>query len=189
MTRHISTSCILSAATPHFFQHPTLCSSEHGSLMRVRVYHNADDVFIAWKPKGVIPNCRGFALFRRRNGVEERSALGWASRMTSIRRGSAALPPTGRFRSISGPITWRTLATRCAIGSFRWWALTSEPAERHQGGERVDEDHHLSPEVTPKIEVHFNRGIVAAQWVSRRLGVAQRRLQSGQTSNDDHHAG
>jgi hypothetical protein len=39
--------------------------------MKVRVYHNGDDVFIAWKPQGFIPLCRGFALFRKRNGVEE----------------------------------------------------------------------------------------------------------------------
>ena len=39
--------------------------------MKVRVYHNGDDVFIAWKPEGFIPTCRGFALLRRRNGVEE----------------------------------------------------------------------------------------------------------------------
>src|SRR4051812_46182332 len=39
--------------------------------MKVRVYHNGDDVFVAWKPDGVIADCRGFALLRRRNGVEE----------------------------------------------------------------------------------------------------------------------
>jgi hypothetical protein len=39
--------------------------------MKVAVYHNGDDVFVAWKPKGFIPACRGFALLRRRNGVEE----------------------------------------------------------------------------------------------------------------------
>lgn len=39
--------------------------------MKVNAYHNGDDVFIAWKPKGFIPACRGFALLRRRNGVEE----------------------------------------------------------------------------------------------------------------------
>jgi hypothetical protein len=39
--------------------------------MKVKVYHNGDDVFIAWKPDGFIPGCRGFALMRRRNGVEE----------------------------------------------------------------------------------------------------------------------
>ena len=39
--------------------------------MKVRVHHNGDDVFIAWKPAGFIPDCRGFALLRRRNGVEE----------------------------------------------------------------------------------------------------------------------
>jgi len=39
--------------------------------MKVSVYHNGDDVFVAWKPKGFIPGCRGFALLRRRNGLEE----------------------------------------------------------------------------------------------------------------------
>ena len=39
--------------------------------MKARVIHNGDDVFIAWKPTGVIADCRGFALLRRRNGVEE----------------------------------------------------------------------------------------------------------------------
>ena len=39
--------------------------------MKVNAYHNGDDVFIAWKPDGFIPDCRGFALLRKRNGVEE----------------------------------------------------------------------------------------------------------------------
>ena len=39
--------------------------------MKIKVYHNGDDVFVAWKPAGFIPACRGFALLRRRNGVEE----------------------------------------------------------------------------------------------------------------------
>src|SRR5262245_30757037 len=39
--------------------------------MKVKVYHNGDDVFIGWKPDGFITDCRGFSLLRRRNGVEE----------------------------------------------------------------------------------------------------------------------
>ncbi len=39
--------------------------------LKTRVYHNGDDVFIAWKPDGAISDCRGFALLRKRNGVEE----------------------------------------------------------------------------------------------------------------------
>lgn len=39
--------------------------------MKVSLCHNGDDVFIAWKPAGCISECRGFALLRRRNGVEE----------------------------------------------------------------------------------------------------------------------
>jgi len=39
--------------------------------MKVKIHHNGDDVLIAWKPAGIIANCRGFALLRKRNGVEE----------------------------------------------------------------------------------------------------------------------
>jgi hypothetical protein len=39
--------------------------------MELRIHHNGDDVFIAWKPSGPIDNCRGFTLLRRRNGIEE----------------------------------------------------------------------------------------------------------------------
>lgn len=39
--------------------------------MLVKVYHNGDDLFIAWKADGPIDDCRGFALMRRRNGLEE----------------------------------------------------------------------------------------------------------------------
>jgi hypothetical protein len=39
--------------------------------MQLRTYHNGDDVLIAWKLQGPVDNCRGFALLRRRNGVEE----------------------------------------------------------------------------------------------------------------------
>ena len=39
--------------------------------MKVKVYHNGDDAFIAWKPDGVIKDCRGFALMPKRNGIDE----------------------------------------------------------------------------------------------------------------------
>lgn len=35
-----------------------------------KAYHNGNDVSIAWKTAGFIPDCRGFALIRRQNGVE-----------------------------------------------------------------------------------------------------------------------
>jgi hypothetical protein len=39
--------------------------------MKVKVYHNGDDVFVAWKAETFIEQCRGFALMRKRNGIEE----------------------------------------------------------------------------------------------------------------------
>lgn len=42
----------------------------------------------------------------------------------------------------------------------------------------MDQEFALSHEVTPRIEAYFNRGIVAAQWVSRRLGITEHNLQT-----------
>jgi hypothetical protein len=39
--------------------------------MKVKTCNDDDNVLIAWKPDGMIPNCRGFAMLRRRNAVEE----------------------------------------------------------------------------------------------------------------------
>ena len=41
----------------------------------------------------------------------------------------------------------------------------------------------LTHEVTPKIEAFFNRGIVAAQWVSRRSGITSENLQTKKLLN------
>ena len=78
---------------------------EKGDQMRVKVYHNGDDVFIAWKPAGFIPNCRGFALMRRRNGIEETVSTWVGLKVNHTKKASAAPPPTGRSKSISGPTT------------------------------------------------------------------------------------
>ena len=53
--------------------------------MKVNAYHNGDDVFIAWKPDGFIPDCRGFALLRKRNGVEAVWKCPWL-RVISVTR-------------------------------------------------------------------------------------------------------
>ncbi|BCT68230.1 hypothetical protein NNRS527_01823 [Nitrosospira sp. NRS527] len=34
--------------------------------MKVAVYTNSDDAFVAWAPAGFIPGCRGFMLERAR---------------------------------------------------------------------------------------------------------------------------
>lgn len=140
--------------------------------MKVRVHHNGDDVFIAWKPNGFIKDCRGFALLRRRNGLEE---------VVSTWVGFVGEPHKDGERRAS---------TNWPIQKYQWTDYMANPGDRVQyrvvpmvGPDRMSL--HASPsdasdwtdevilnhEVSPNIEAYFNRGIVAAQWVSRRLGI------------------
>lgn len=147
--------------------------------MKVKVYHNGDDVFVAWKPDGFIRDCRGFALLRRRNGVEETVST-WVG-----------------FEDDEPEEGERRASTNWPIQKYQWTDYMANPGDRLQY--RVlpmvgPDKHNLHPdadsasewtkaltlthEVSPKIEAYFNRGIVAAQWVSRRLGITAHNLQT-----------
>jgi hypothetical protein len=147
--------------------------------MKVRVYHNGDDVFVAWKPDGFIPECRGFALLRRRNGVEETVST-WVG-----------------FEDDDPADGERRASTNWPIQKYQWTDYMANPGDTLQyrvapmigpdkSNLRVDSGNSsdwtaevvLSHEVTPKIEAYFNRGIVASQWVSRRLGITPTNLQT-----------
>jgi phosphatidylserine/phosphatidylglycerophosphate/cardiolipin synthase-like enzyme len=147
--------------------------------MKVKVYHNGDDVFIAWKPDGFIPGCRGFALMRRRNGVEEVVST-WVG-----------------FAGQAHKEGERRASTNWPIQKYQWTDYMANPGDKVQyrvlpmvgpdkDNLRPDSDQAsawteeitLTHEVTPKIQAYFNRGIVAAQWVSRRLGITDHNLQS-----------
>ena len=147
--------------------------------MKVKVYHNGDDVFIAWQSPGFIPGCRGFALLRRRNGLEE---------VVSTWVGFAEDDHTDGERRAS---------TNWPIQKYQWTDYMANPGDTleyrvlpmvgpdkrnlrpdQSGASKWTDPITLSHEVAPKIECYFNRGIVAAQWVSRRLGVADSKVQA-----------
>ena len=147
--------------------------------MNVKVYHNGDDVFIAWKPKGFIPDCRGFALLRRRNGLEEVVST-WVG-----------------FEDDKYKDGERRASTNWPIQKYQWTDYMTNPGDKLQyrvlpmvGTDKANlrpdpdaasewtEEVALTHEVTPKIEAYFNRGIVAAQWVSRRLDITEQDAQT-----------
>lgn len=147
--------------------------------MKINVCHNGDDTFVAWKPDGIIKNCRGFALFRRRNGVEEVVST-WVG-----------------FEKDKAEVGERRASTNWPIQKYQWTDYMARPGDRLQyrvvpmigpdkDNLRADEGHaskwtdaiRLSHDAEPKIGVYFNRGIVAAQWVSRRLGITDHDLKS-----------
>src|SRR5262245_56008677 len=150
-----------------------------GEAMQVRVCHNGDDVFIGWKPEGFIEDCRGFALLRRRNGVEEVVST-WVG-----------------FEDDDAEVGERRASTNWPIQKYQWSDYMAAPGDTLQyrlvpmvgpdkNNLRPDADHAsewtaeitLSHEAEKKIECYFNRGIVAAQWVSRRLGVTDTDLKT-----------
>lgn len=147
--------------------------------MNVKVYHNGDDVFIAWKPEGFIPHCRGFALMRRRNGVEETVST-WVgfegqSHQEGERRASTNWPIqkyqwTDYMANPGDKVRYRVLPM---VGPDKD-NLRPDPATTSDWTEEIA----LSHEFDPNIEAYFNRGIVAAQWVSRRLGITADDLKS-----------
>jgi phosphatidylserine/phosphatidylglycerophosphate/cardiolipin synthase-like enzyme len=147
--------------------------------MKVRVYHNGDDVFIAWKPGGFIAQCRGFALLRRRNGVEEVVST-WVG-----------------FENDECQDGERRASTNWPIQKYQWTDYMASPHDRLQyrvipmvgpnksnlradidGASEWTGEIMLTHQVAPHIEVYFNRGIVAAQWVSRRLGITGGNFQT-----------
>lgn len=147
--------------------------------MKVKVFHNGDDVFIGWKPEGFIPDCRGFALLRRRNGIEETVST-WVG-----------------FEDDEAEDGERRASTNWPIQKYQWTDYMANPGDTlqyrvlpmigpdknnlrpgHEAASDWTPKVVLSHEVTPKIEAYFNRGIVAAQWVSRRLGITDHNLQS-----------
>jgi phosphatidylserine/phosphatidylglycerophosphate/cardiolipin synthase-like enzyme len=147
--------------------------------MKTKVYHNGDDVFIAWKPAGIIPECRGFALMRRRNGVEEVVST-WVG-----------------FVGQAHEKGERRASTNWPIQKYQWTDYMANPGDTlayrvvpmvgpDMDNLRADTDSAgnwtqefmLSHEASPKIEAYFNRGIVAAQWVSRRLEITDDNLQT-----------
>ncbi len=147
--------------------------------MRIRTYHNGDDVYIAWKTDDAIPDCRGFALRRRRNGSPE---------VVSTWVGFAGQKHTEGERRPS---------TEWPIQRYQWTDYMAEPGDRLQyqvvpmvgpKGALVPDEQNASawtPEITldaevaPHLHAYFNRGIVAAQWVSRRLGVKDDPAKAG----------
>jgi phosphatidylserine/phosphatidylglycerophosphate/cardiolipin synthase-like enzyme len=141
-------------------------------MIALRTYHDGDDVMVAWKPDGPIDDCLGFALLRRRNNVEEtvQTWVGFAGEAHTL----------GEHRD----------STQWPIQRFQWIDYLTKPGDRvaykvipmvgpdrdhltQDSGQASDwsDEIFLGPQESPHIGAYFNRGIVAAQWVSRRLNI------------------
>jgi len=135
----------------------------------VKAYSNGDHVAIAWLPddESAIPECRGFALRRSRAGKEEylHSFVGFND--------------TDPFPA-DDPWKW-------PLQRYMWWDYGVRPGDRvryqvipvagpasalqlmsDDASEWTDELT-VTSDFAPHVSAYFNKGVVAAQWVSREL--------------------
>ena len=141
--------------------------------IELKVYDNGDHTCLVWIPEDgqPIPDCRGFSIRRIHNGKED------------FLHGFTGFNDTDKLDPAN---PWKF-----PIQRFLWWDYFVRPGDTVQysvvpvvgpnkDSLRLDTKSAstLTPAVqvtgqsTPHISAYFNKGIVAAQWVSRALATA-----------------
>jgi hypothetical protein len=140
--------------------------------IELKVYDNGDHTCLVWLPEDEkpLPNCRGYAIRRLQNGQE------------SYLHGFVGFSDTDKLDPAA---PWKFPLQR-----LLWWDYLVKPGDKVQYSVvpvvGPDKDNlaldagnasALTPEMeitgqsTPHIAAFFNKGIVAAQWVSRALAA------------------
>lgn len=143
------------------------------SVTTLRVYADGDHSFLVWQTDAVIPGCRGFAIHRRRDGQDRLldTYVGFA--------GDTA--PAGTLKpSNVWPIqkfTWSDYMVRPGdTVEYRVVPVVGAEkdhlAELESGASAWSPPRRISASCGPHMEAFFNRGVVATQWLARRLGSA-----------------
>ncbi len=141
----------------------------------LKVYDNGDHTCLVWKPSNnqPIPNCRGFVICRVYNG-QANYLHGFTGFSPSDQPDMTALD--------------KATALKFPVQRFLWWDYAVKPGDVVQYSilpvVGPDRDHlafdqnNASPvtgkmtvtgQSTPNISAYFNKGLVAAQWVSRAV--------------------
>ena len=137
----------------------------------VKVIDNGDHTCIVWLPSDLkpIPGCRGFAVRRLKNGKED------------YLHGSVGFSDDDKLDH-SAP--WKFPVQR-----YMWWDYFVSPGDKvqysvvpvtgkaghlalaHDLASELTPEMEITGQATPNIAAYFNKGIVAAQWVSRALAA------------------
>ncbi|HEX2013840.1 MAG TPA: hypothetical protein VLA68_01310 [Nitrososphaera sp.] len=164
--------------------------------IKIKAYSNCDDTFIVWKPSERIRDCRGFALYRyRKKTVNEKEEL------VSTWVGFEDDPPS--------PPGTNKPSTEWPIQRFAWTDFLARPGDKVRyrvipvcGSKKENEMLPVKSMASAKtawvkvaskqtagISAFFNRGIVASQWLSRRLDYippSEQRKKLKNIINDPH---
>jgi phosphatidylserine/phosphatidylglycerophosphate/cardiolipin synthase-like enzyme len=135
----------------------------------VKAYSNGDHVAVAWCPEdgAAIPDCRGFAVQRSRGGEEAflHSFVGfndtdpfpadepWRWPLQRYMWADYGVKPGDRVKYQVIPVTGPAASLQLAPDGASGWTDELE----------------ITSDFTPHVSAYFNKGVVAAQWVSRAL--------------------
>jgi phosphatidylserine/phosphatidylglycerophosphate/cardiolipin synthase-like enzyme len=141
--------------------------------LELRVYDNGDHTGLVWVPTDgqPIPGCRGFAIHRKSNGTD------------SYLHGFVGFSDSDKLDPAN---PWKFPLQR-----YMWWDYGVKPGDKVQysvvpvigpskdklsldsgSATPFTDEMTITGQCTPKISAFFNKGIVAAQWVSRALAQA-----------------
>jgi len=140
--------------------------------IELKVYDNGDHTCLVWLPEDgkPLPNCRGFSIRRLQNGQE------------SYLHGFVGFTDTDKLDPAA---PWKFPLQR-----FLWWDYLVKPGDKVQysvvpvvgpnkdnlvldagNASALTPEMEITGQSTPHIAAYFNKGIVAAQWVSRALAA------------------
>jgi phosphatidylserine/phosphatidylglycerophosphate/cardiolipin synthase-like enzyme len=131
----------------------------------IKLFANEDDTLVVWSSDDHIPGCLGFAIERRANG---------STRTLKNYVGFPRQAGGPRFSTEWPFQRWKWTDHSVSAGdhvTYRVRAMLGAPTDLRLGPSSAWSDE-IDAEPGFPIGAHFNRGIVASQWVARRLGEA-----------------
>src|ERR1700732_3866446 len=138
--------------------------------LELKVYDNGDHTSLVWLPTDgkAIPDCRGFAIKRTSKGQD------------TYLHGAVGFSDTDKLDP-ANPCS-------CPVQRFLWWDYSVKPGDTVQysvipvvgpsqsklsldtkNASPVTPPLTITGQSTPHLAAYFNKGIVAAQWVSKAL--------------------
>src|SRR3954466_13922623 len=141
----------------------------------IRAYANCDDAYVAWRLPKPVPKCRGFALYREREGEKPEPVDTWVP--------WAGTPPPATVqheKSTDWPIQ-RFMWSDFGVRSGQVVRYRAVPMVGKAGALERNEDLatdwsdwvHVGPHAERGLQAWFNRGVLATQALARRLGKSE----------------
>jgi hypothetical protein len=133
-------------------------------MLKIKVLCDVDDALVVWDSDAQIADCLGFSIQRRLNGGAAetlRNYVGWEDTDTGSK--PSTVWPFQRWK-------WTDhFVSRGDRVAYRVTAMIGQPGVLAPG-EHSDWTPEVGVDVGAGVGAHFNRGILASQWVSKLLG-------------------